>query len=725
MNFATASYAAAAVAYALLLLVLLAGWRGRALATRFLIAVIVTALWATVIAVTSRREHMPFFAVFVTEVLRDAGWLVLLSAMARGFAPRALIVCVQLLWIGLLVAGVLLPLVGRQYIGDNATIWLSRSGLALSFAAFVLIEQIYRNATSATQKSLRYFVLGVGSLFAYDLFLYAQAELVRGINADAWAARGAVTALAAPLIAVAVRRNPDWALDIFVSRQVVFYSTAFLAAGSYLLLMAIGGYYVRAMDGTWGGVAQILFFAGAALVLAVLIFSNAMRRRLMVFISKHFYRNKYDYRVEWLRFIQTLSSRSDADIRVISLRAIAQIFSSPSGILFTLGDDGRRYVPVAVWPNRRDRDEGPDHEPAADVPEISADHELPQFLQERQWVIDLAEYARAPDRYQNIELPEWLSQRSQRRIVSPLLELDRLVGFVVLDDPPPPFELTYEDHDLLKTIGRHVATYLSQHEANRKLAESRQFEAFSRLTAFMMHDLKNAVAQLSLIVANAARHKNNPEFIDDAIGTIGNAADRMTRLIEQLQRGTSHPADRRTELLTLVERAATRCASRKPVPELTLPDHGAVVVADPERLTMVLEHVIRNAQEATREHGRVQLDLQYHQRTVEIAIIDDGQGMDPAFVRDRLFRPFDSTKGSKGMGIGAYQAREYVRSLGGDVMVESKVGVGTRFVISLPRIVAENTDRIETSSQAGSPRIGQSALLPDEGTRAPNYTATT
>src|SRR5215831_4001845 len=587
MNFATVSYAAAAIAYALLSLVLFAGWRARPLANRVLFATIVTALWATVIAITSQRERMPFLAVFGMEVLRDAGWLTLLAVMARGFAPRALIVGVHALWIGVLVGGVIATFAWRAYIGANGTIWLSRSGLALSFAAFVLIEQIYRNATGATQKSLRYFVLGVGSLFAYDLFLYAEAELIRGINVEVWAARGIVSALAAPLIAVAVRRNPDWALDIFVSRQVVFYSTAFLAAGSYLLLMAIGGYYVRAMDGSWGGIAQILFFAGAGLVLAVLVFSDAMRRRLMVFISKHFFRNKYDYRVEWLRFIQTLSSRTDPDIRMTSLRAVGQILSSPGGVLFTLDDSARRYIPTAVWQDRTESEERSDAGRSEALPEIAVEHELPQFLQERQWVIDLAEYAETPDRYQNIALPEWLMQRGRRRIVSPLLELDRLVGFIVLDEPPAPFELTYEDRDLLKTVGRHVATCLSQEEANRKLAESRQFEAFSRLTAFMMHDLKNAVAQLSLIVANAERHKSNPEFIEDAIGTIGNAAERMTRLIEQLQRGTSLQAGRRTELRTLLERAVSRCANRRPAPELAMPHDSVSVIADPDRLSMV------------------------------------------------------------------------------------------------------------------------------------------
>jgi signal transduction histidine kinase len=58
--------------------------------------------------------------------------------------------------------------------------------------------------------------------------------------------------------------------------------------------------------------------------------------------------------------------------------------------------------------------------------------------------------------------------------------------------------------------------------------------------------------------------------------------------------------------------------------------------------------------------------------------------MSPEFIRDRLFKPFDTTKGSKGMGIGAYQVREYVQSLGGRVLVESRENEGTRIELHLP-----------------------------------------
>jgi putative PEP-CTERM system histidine kinase len=413
--------------------------------------------------------------------------------------------------------------------------------------------------------------------------------------------------------------------------------------------------------------------------------SAALRRRAAVFISKHFYSNKYDYRIEWLRFIQTLSSISEDDIRRTSVRAVAQIFSSPGGILFIRDERGRQFVPATGWPIRVDTVSG--------IAPVSVNSELVHFVQEKQWIIDLHEYRRMPDVYQNIELPEWLRANPTLRIVSPILELDRLTGFFVLYDPPPPFELTYEDRDLLKTVGRHVATQLAQHDADRKLAESRQFEAYNRLTAFMMHDLKNSVAQLQLIVANAERHKSKPEFMEDAVGTVANTVDRMNRLVDQIH---NTPASARTEIIwlhELITGVVARCSLRQPVPLLQGEDGSAICVrGDAQRLSAVLEHVIRNAQDAAPE-GQVSVRVTELEGEAVIVVSDTGQGMDPEFVRERLFRPFDSTKGFKGMGIGAYQTREYVHMLGGHVDVQSTPGKGTSFSITLP---------VERSTRPGS-----------------------
>jgi putative PEP-CTERM system histidine kinase len=674
--FGIASYGIAALSFLVLTLLLITAWRGRQQGGHLIVASAVTAIWAGILAAQSYTGRVPVLVIYLAEAVRGGAWLLSLVAVAGIAAPKFLTNAARGLCVLLIGAAVVLPVL--EHLGIvlvNPTLLLSRAGLAMSLLALILLEQIYRNSSQVARRSLKYFIIGVGTLFAYDLFLYSQTELLRAVSVDAWTSRGILNAFAMPLIAIAARRNPEWSLDIFVSRQIVFYTTTVLVIGTYLTVMALGGLYVREIGGAWGNVGQIVFFAGAVVVLASLMTSAQLRRHARVFISKHFYRNKYDYRIEWLRFIGTLSSTEEADVGRTAVRAMAQIFASPGGFLFLRDETGKKFLPYAAWPMSID---------SLGVPaSIGADEDLPQFLAGKQWIIDTEEFRRAPDFYGNIAIPSWLLDKQHLRIVSPMLQLDRLVGFVVLYDPPPPFELTYEDRDLLKTLGRHVATHIAQQDADRRLAESRQFEAYNRLTAFMMHDLKNSVAQLKLIVANAPRHKHKPEFVEDAMETIANAADRMTKLIEQLRGARSADRPVPADLRELAQQAVSRCSYRAPKPQLQ-PGPPVMVMANAERLSVVIEHIIRNAQDATSETGSVSVSVGHNGREARLLVEDSGVGMEADFIRNRLFRPFDSTKGAKGMGIGAYQVREYIRLLGGDVEVQSSPGQGTRFAVSLP-----------------------------------------
>jgi putative PEP-CTERM system histidine kinase len=684
------SYGTAAVAFALLTLLLAVSWRGRRAGMSLITASLLTTVWATVLALVSATQT-PAIGIFITEMLRNAGWLLALIMIAGSVAPKWLSVSGRVLCAVVASASVGFPiLVYNGVVIGDAVMILSRSGLLVTLLGLVLLEQIYRNASDTARPALRFLAMGVGTMLAYDLFLYSQAELLRGITAEAWYARGIVNAIAVPLVAVAARRSPQWSLDVFVSRQVVFYTTSFVGVGAYLLLMSLGGYYVREIGGQWGRVGQILFFVGAIVVLLFLIASAPLRRHARVFISKHFYRNKYDYRVEWLRFIRTLSPADEdesveSDVRRTSIRAIAQIFGSPAGLLYTYDEASRRFTPAAAWPMRLE-----EMQPLADVP---TDDDLARFLARTKWVIDLEELRNTPDAYDNIALPEWIASKRGLRLIAPLLQVDALVGLIMLYDPPPPFELTYEDRDLIKTVGRHVATHLAQQDADRRLAESRQFEAYNRLTAFMMHDLKNSVAQLQLLVANAERHRRNPEFIDDAIATIANTGERMRRLIEQLRGNSTGPRLQRLDIVALTKDVVARCSERLPKPMLRTAGEQLNVLADSERLTSIVEHLIRNAQDASTEQGSIEVELKLDSNQVLLIVSDTGSGMTPEFIRERLFRPFDSTKGSKGMGIGAYQVREYVRSLDGQLEVQSSPGIGTRFYIRLPLMAASQPAR--------------------------------
>jgi putative PEP-CTERM system histidine kinase len=645
-----------------------------------ILACAITSLWSAGLAVGARWGSLPAPAVLGLEVARYGAWFLVIGNLARAIGiGRSLVLAMHWAWLGvfaIFVASSVTGMLGGG--GSEALVVLAYGGMALALVGLVMLEQVIRNAREQTRHTLKYFAIALGVMFAYDLFLFAQAQLLRGIESATWDARGIVAALTIPLIAIAARRNPQWSLKIFVSRQVVFYSTSIVAIGAYLLLMASGGYLIALYGGTWGRAAQLIFFAGAAIVLLALLASTDVRRRLRVFLNKHFYRNKYDYRVEWLRFIGTLSSSEPGvDPGENAVRAIAQIIASPGGLLYLRQEQDGRFVAATAWP--RDRYNLQAYRPLAQTDEMVS------FFARRPWVIDVQEHRLTPDVYGNISLPAMFDAPSPFRIVLPLLHGTRMIGLMVLEDPPSSFNPNYEDRDLLKTVGQHVATHLAQHEADRRLAESRQFDAYHRLTAFVMHDLKNLAAQLSLIVANAERHKRNPEFVDDAISTVASSTERMQRLIEQLQgrEVRSHP--RTISLPEVVQLACGRCRPQLPEPVIETGEGDLGVDADPERLTATLEHLIRNAQDATPDDGRVSVSLRAEEGHCVVSITDTGTGMSEAFVKERLFKPFDTTKGSKGMGIGAYQAREYVLLLGGTIEVTSGACLGTRFEIRLPR----------------------------------------
>ena len=680
ISFGVISYGLASLGFLLLTVLLATSWEGRAQGARLIAACAATSVWAAVIAYAAWRQQMPVALVTLVEFVRDGAWLFVLGGLIARAGLSVVLSRATYLLAGGGIALATIPMI-EELSGVPPrlapAVVLIYGGLLMALAALVLIEQVFRNANPAGRYALKYFVIGVGVLFAYDLFLYSQAQLVNGVEAASWDARGLVNALVLPLITIGARNNPQWSLKVFVSRQVVFYTTTFLAVGAYLLVMALGGYVIRLYGGTWGRIAQLVFFAGAGAVLASLLASAGLRGRLRVFLSKHFYRNKYDYRVEWLRFIETLSARDpEIGTRENAVRSIAQIVNSAGGLLYMAGEGTGALLPVAGFPAGGF--------PVARYPALSAEDELVAFLRRTQWVVDLVEYRRAPDFYQNLTLPEFLQGQNRLRLVLPILHHDSLLGFMVLADPPPPFDLTYEDRDLLRTAGRHVATHLAQHDADRKLAESRQFEAYHRLTAFVMHDLKNLAAQLSLIVANAEKHRRNPQFVDDAIGTIANSTARMQRLIEQLQGREVQSLRRRVSLSEAARQACRRCSGQRPVPVFLETTEEPLVEADPERLTMVIEHVVRNGQDATPEDGSVSVSIRPDSAWVNVRVIDTGVGMSADFIRDRLFMPFDTTKGSKGMGIGAYQVREYLNSLGGRIQVQSEPGSGTCVDLHFP-----------------------------------------
>ena len=673
-EFGAVSYAIVGALYVVFSLLLLTSWRGKFVGAYLIAAAAISAVWSTALAVQAVTDVVPMSVTMVLEALRGGAWLTfLLVLLAQLDVSRWLRLGVHAVWMAFLVAAIVWWSQRAQFgLAVGVSYVLIPGGLMVALSGLVLIEQLYRNSAADARWGLRALALGLGGLFAYDLFLFSQGMLFGVLDTTSWMARGAANILFVPLIAIAARRNPDWDLNIFVSRQVVFYTTSLIAVGIYLVVMSLGGYALVIYGGTWGELAQIVFFAGAILVLVALLFSNRIRARVKVFLSKHFFHNKYDYREEWLRLIASLTVLEDSSIRQIVIKSMAQIVDSPGGVLWTIDDAGRNYQHTSSY------------ESVSAAPAIPATSSLVSFIKRDGWLIDLEEFKRRPDLYDGLTMPEWFGGMEEAWLIVPLMYRKELLGMIMLHRAPGTPPLNYEDRDLLKTVGNHLAVHVAQERSDVLLAEAQQFEAYNRLTAFLMHDLNNLIAQQSLIIRNAEKHKRNPDFVDDAIHTISGSVDRMTRVMNQLKRGEADRLARRTELRFIISAAVDRCDNKTPGPSVDLDGLDASLSVDAEEFTMVLVHLIQNAQDATGEEGAVSVTAAAADGSVRISISDTGSGMTPEFVRDQLFKPFTSTKGSQGMGIGAYQAREFARKMGGELRVDSEPGRGTTMTLTLP-----------------------------------------
>lgn len=680
---AAVGYGLAAFLFAVLTALLLTQWRGRPKGGYLLAASAVSALWAGLNAYQIVDPLLPGTLLSAAEALRSFSWLFFLLAILDPLAERGSVyrrallggrlVLLVLVAVVLLVPGGVDPLgeqVGEAAPGGDLGLVAE---LLLAIAGMALVEQVLRNTPAERRWTIKYLCIGLGAIFVFDFYLYTDALLFRRVDREIWLARGVVNAMVVPLIAVAAARNPDWSLPLFVSRRAVLHTTAFFSAGVYMLLMALAGYYIKVYGGEWGAVLQTAFLFGAGVVLVALLFSGQLRARLKVLINKHFFNYRYDYREEWLRLIEILTGRrSDQPLHERVVFAIGEIVESRGGLLWLCDEQGACRL-VARF-----------NHPEVALPPQPAGEPLVAFMEERRWVINLEEYENNPDLYGSVPLPAWLDQVQDPWLMVPLMHNDRLRGFVVLMESRAPQALNWENLDLLKTAGLQAASYLVLNQAAEALAEARQFEGFNRLSAFVMHDLKNLIAQLSLVATNAQRHKHNPAFVEDAIRTIENSVAKMNRLMAQLRTAIAPPAAEAVDLAALVAGVVASHQRQAPAPRLDNRAGVLQVRADPDRLSAVVGHVVQNAQDATPPTGEIEVTLGRRDGQAIVTVRDTGAGMDEVFVRERLFRPFDSTKGLTGMGIGAYECREFVKSLGGWVEVESMPGRGTSFIIGLP-----------------------------------------
>jgi putative PEP-CTERM system histidine kinase len=452
------------------------------------------------------------------------------------------------------------------------------------------------------------------------------------------------------------------------SRTVALALIGVLAGVTYFLVIVGLMALLHAQKGTALALSLIIVPFVSAIVAAVVLPAERTWAWFRVMTAKHLFAHRYDYRAEWLRFTDTLGRPGEepAPLEVRVVKAIADIVDSPGGLL--LLPDGGEMLAKAGW--------------NWEVAPLGSTARLASFLAKGRIVELDALRNDDVDPEEAGAIPEWILGVPNTWAIVPLIHIDRLAGAVLLERPLIGRTLDWEDFDLLRVAGRQVASYLAEAQGQEALSEAQRFDEFNRRFAFIMHDIKNLVSQLSLLARNAERHADNPAFRVDMIATLNSSTARMNDLLARLsQHNKARPDEPRAFRIGAI--VASVAASKRAVhPVVVAGDTGSFAIADPARLEAALAHIVQNAIEASPATEPVTLTIMPEIHETKIEIADRGCGMTADFLHGQLFRPFSSTKDA-GFGIGAYEARALIVAMGGRLTVRSEPGHGSIFTIVL------------------------------------------
>ena len=664
------SHGLAAACFAALMI-----WRlseiARAPAQRLIVgSFALTACWAWLAAVAPGDAVASF-----AESARNLLWVSLLYSLSGAGEDRQH--GIKLVYAA--VAGV----IGLQLIGGTLQLFspsdvIAQTGLVLRITtaagALVLVHNVYGQAAPASRSHIRFAMLGLALIWGYDLNLYTVAYLgsAGAVLLSEW--RGLAVAFAAPLFALATRNDGAW--RVRPSRAATFQSLSLLAICAYFAVMAIVATALRGTGVDWSASLMVGVLAVMTVAAMVLIPSARARGWLKVKLAKHLFEHRYDYRAEWLRFTGTLG-RTGPDAPPLSERivtAFADVVEAPGGLLMVSdGAGGLVVAEASQWP-------GDPPAPETDADTTAFWHDVEEAGRVLEFEGLRRGWAHAKDR--ELAPPKWLLDDPAVWAGIPLVHNQRLVGFVVLAAPDYRRQLDWEDFDLLRTAGNQAASSLAEALGQEALSQAQRFEEFNRRFAFILHDIKNLVSQLSLVARNAERHADNPEFRADMVATLRSSVGKMNDLLQRLA-PHSQARVQRIEPQPLRPILSAAIAAKRRDREVTLLGDASIsALVDATALEQALCHLIQNAIDASSGEPVV-VRVDHEDDDVRVVVSDKGIGMDGDFIRNRLFEPFASTKPG-GFGIGAFEARSLITVMGGHLSVDSRPGRGTSFTILLP-----------------------------------------
>ncbi len=653
-------------------------------------ALLLTALWMLAVVAAGDRS----FVTALIEAARNIAWLVVAYRLFatdgrhESIAPiRPVVVVLIGVEVLRLVAAYLLSRVGLDsQLGRLSFDLVAMLRLLVAVGGLVLVHNLFVGVTRESQGGLRWVAAGMALGWAVDLNLHTVAYLSGSWPTELAATRALGTVLVSFLIAVGASQARA-GLRFRPSRAVTFQTFSLLVIGLYLVAMVTIAQWLSLAGNDFARLIELAFLTVASVLAIILLPSRRMRGWLKVTLAKHFFQHRYDYREEWLRFTRTIGNNGDAALPLSErvVQAVADIAESPAGLLLTVGDNGDLTL-AARW-----------QWASAEVPAVAMPQRDVAFFEADSFIVDLDDVrAGREDRGEAAHVPAWLLEESRAWAVIPLVHYDRLVGAVVLARPAVPRRFDWEDFDLLRVVGQQLASYLAENAMQEALAEAGRFEDFNRRIAFVMHDIKNLASQLGLLARNAEIHADKPAFRDDMLLTLRNSADKLNALLARLSRYGGNAVEQ-METVHAGDVARAAVGRFKGGHQVILAScQDCEVTAHRESLEQVLVHIVQNAADASDPDSPVFLALTVDGLMARYEIVDSGCGMSAEFVRNRLFKPFVSSKPG-GFGIGAFEARELVRAMRGRLEVESREGLGSRFSVRLP--LASASGLLDTFNQ--------------------------
>ncbi len=599
---------------------------------------------------------------------------------------------VALAMVGLVPIGLLLVFYDQLFQvvpgGTSGTTWqlqfgpmtdvLNASLLVALVPILMNLEQTFRAAVGTMRWRIKYVVLALVVIFGARLYVRSQAILFSAPDIALWGVESGALLIGCLFLALAYARTGWHEIDVHPSSAVLRSSLTVVIVGGYLFIIGVLAAFVRRFGGAELFQLQAFVVLLGMAGLAVLLLSDRARQKIHQFGARHFTKAQHDSVRIWTLFSRRLASVTDqAGLCSVSAKLVSETFDVLSVTVwlrdeetgqFAIGDSTGRAPANAEGTKPADTLSSA---VAAGLQARSAPFDVDGINEG--WAEELRR--NNPTAFAN----------GGNRLCVPLQAGTQNQGVLVLADRISGAIYTGEELDLLKCIGDQITSVLLNIRLAGEVAHAKELEAFRTMSAFFVHDLKNATASLNLMLKNLPVHFDDPAFRQDALRGIGNTAQRIDDMITRLSAVRQRPDSVRVDT-DLNQVVTTTLATVNDTPEIELISDLQplpTILADREQIQSVITNLVLNARDALVSGGQIHVRTEHRGSRVVLSVIDNGCGMSPAFVRNSLFRPFQSTK-KKGLGIGLFQSRAIVQAHGGGIHVESEVGKGTTFLASFP-----------------------------------------